>query len=66
MPQYGQMGAYGAYNPAGAAQARPAVVAPGAAQWSEHKTDEGVPYWHNPVTGVSQVSENLVYDMLLL
>lgn len=24
--------------------------------WTEHKTDDGIPYWHNATTGVSQVS----------
>jgi hypothetical protein len=27
----------------------------GSSQWSEHKTDEGVSYWYNAATGVSQV-----------
>jgi len=36
---------------AGAVGAKPAAASP----WTEHKTDEGVTYWYNSTTGVSQV-----------
>lgn len=48
----------GGYQPqAGgyAAQAAPAqATAKAASVWTEHKTDDGVPYWYNASTGVSQ------------
>jgi hypothetical protein len=36
------------------------------ANWSEHKTDEGVNYWYNAVTGVSQVGAKTVLHTILL
>jgi far upstream element-binding protein len=50
--QGGAMGGMGAGMGAGGMQAKPAAAA---SQWSEHKTDEGVTYWYNSSTGVSQV-----------
>lgn len=43
-------GATAAVAGANAAGAKPAAASP----WSEHKTDEGVTYWYNSTTGVSQ------------
>lgn len=37
--------------PHAAAAPKPAVNSP----WSEHKTEDGIPYWYNSTTGVSQV-----------
>ena len=34
--------------------------------WTEHKTDDGIPYWHNATTGVSQVSNGSSPLLLLL
>ncbi len=68
---YGAMpGAAGAYNPyphnipASAPAAATKTTAPAASNtksssssvWTEHKTDDGIPYWYNASTGVSQVS----------
>ena len=47
---------YGVQQGMGGMQAAPAVAKPAASAWSEHKTDEGVTYWYNASTGVSQVS----------
>lgn len=41
----------GGYHPAAAPHSKPPG---GSSQWSEHKTDEGVSYWYNASTGVSQ------------
>lgn len=43
-------GAKGATNGGGAAA--------GGSVWSEHKTDDGIPYWYNATTGQSQVKYN--------
>jgi len=63
-PGYGAAAA--AVNPYGASalqqqqtaygQAPVAAVAKSAlpSAWTEHKTDDGIPYWHNATTGVSQ------------
>lgn len=53
----GAAASYGAQNPYG----QPAQAVPVAAKsalpsaWTEHKTDDGIPYWHNATTGVSTV-----------
>lgn len=58
----GGMGAMGGMGGYGQQQGMPgqvpaAVPKPAAANpWTEHKTDEGVTYWYNSTTGVSQVS----------
>eukprot|EP01034_Spumella_vulgaris_P030353 gene30353-37555_t len=46
---YGQPAAYGAP----AVVAAPKVATP-AVVWTEHKTDDGITYWYNASTGVSQ------------
>jgi len=53
----GGMGAMGGYGQQGMGGQVPAAVPkPAAANpWTEHKTDEGVTYWYNSTTGVSQV-----------
>ena len=48
---YPGMQPYGGGAAAAAVPPKPAVSSP----WSEHKTDEGVAYWYNSATGVSQV-----------
>ena len=49
--------ALGARTPMLPGQVPAAVPKPAAANpWTEHKTDEGVTYWYNSTTGVSQVS----------
>jgi hypothetical protein len=63
--QYGAYGAKPAASPQPAAQAypyaqqpqpqQPAPQAAPSGEWQECKTAEGVPYWYNSVTGVSQV-----------
>mmetsp|Transcript_37332 Transcript_37332/g.74336 ORF Transcript_37332/g.74336 Transcript_37332/m.74336 type:complete len:518 (+) Transcript_37332:54-1607(+) len=47
---YPGMQPYGGGAAAAAVPPKPAVSSP----WSEHKTDEGVAYWYNSATGVSQ------------
>ena len=37
------------------------AAAPAASAWQEHKTDEGVSYWYNTTTGVSQVALVVVH-----
>mmetsp|Transcript_107 Transcript_107/g.179 ORF Transcript_107/g.179 Transcript_107/m.179 type:complete len:540 (-) Transcript_107:569-2188(-) len=47
-------GGYGAYTaPAAAAVAQKPITA-SASVWTEHKTDDGITYWYNCSTGVSQ------------
>lgn len=48
---YQQQGAYQQQQPA----ARAAPAATSASPWTEHKTDDGISYWYNASTGVSQV-----------
>eukprot|EP01038_Epipyxis_sp_PR26KG_P013145 gene13145-17613_t len=50
--QYSQPAA--TYAPVAAPVAATPVKAPPASVWTEHKTDDGVPYWYNSSTGVSQ------------
>lgn len=57
-PQYGQPAVQPTYGGMGATQGygQPAAVAVVAkpSAWTEHKTDEGIPYWFNATTAVSQ------------
>ena len=53
----GAAASYGAQNPYGQpAQAVTAAKSALPSAWTEHKTDDGIPYWHNATTGVSTVS----------
>lgn len=42
--------------PQGGYQQAPPAAKPASSPWSEHKTDDGVSYWYNATTGLSQVS----------
>lgn len=56
--QQPQGGAGGYYQQQGGYQQPVATTTPaasGASPWTEHKTDDGVSYWYNATTGVSQV-----------
>ncbi|KAJ1409148.1 hypothetical protein B484DRAFT_436107 [Ochromonadaceae sp. CCMP2298] len=56
-PSYGGGQAAG-YGGAGGGYGQPQSAPPPAAlpgAWTEHKTDEGVSYWYNSASGVSQV-----------
>lgn len=46
------------------AQAAAPVAA--ASAWTEHKTDDGIPYWYNASTGVSQVRPATQFDIICL
>jgi far upstream element-binding protein len=64
---------YSHANSAAAAQTRPQPAAASAPPnkyasstvWTEHKTDDGIPYWYNASTGVSQVMRYSSFQFLL-
>ena len=72
-------GAYGSYGPsAGSSSSNSGsvggygqssmVASSGTTQsvWTEHKTDDGIPYWFNSATGVSQVMQKIVKIIIIL
>jgi hypothetical protein len=56
---------YAQYNPApvsaAAVQQAQKPVVTNTSVWTEHKTEDGITYWHNCSTGVSQVSFTIVH-----
>lgn len=50
----GGAGGYPNAAPVATPAAAPVQQKPAASVWTEHKTDDGIPYWYNASTGVSQ------------